>query len=108
MPSRRTRSITAKVTNEEYARLEVLAGTQKISTWAHDVLLRAAQPDPTDRAVLAELVALRTILVNLHFAIANGQRMTAEQMQTLIDRADQDKWSKARERLAAVTAGAVA
>src|SRR5258706_16169149 len=98
MPSRRQPSITANVTNEEYARLEVLAGTQKISTWAHDVLLRTAQPDPTDRAVLAELVALRTILVNLHFAIANGQRMTVEQMQTLIDRADQDKWSKAGER----------
>jgi hypothetical protein len=48
---------------------------------------------------MAELVALRAILLNVLFKQANGQTLTAEEMQRLIDRADSDKLRKARERL---------
>jgi hypothetical protein len=48
MPSLRTKSISTKVTDEEYAQFEALAGEQ---------------------TVLAEVLALRTILLNTHFAI---------------------------------------
>jgi hypothetical protein len=44
-------------------------------------------------------VALREILLNVMFKLANGQTLTAEEMQRLIDRADSDKLRKARERL---------
>ena len=104
----RTKSISTKVTADEFAQFAALTGPLSMSEWVRSVLLRAAQPDPTDRAVLAELVALRSILVNLHFALANGHGVTVEQMQTLIDRADQDRWTKANERLAAVAGGAKA
>jgi hypothetical protein len=40
MPSLRTKSISTKVTDEEYAQMEALAGGQTISEWARDVLLR--------------------------------------------------------------------
>ena len=40
-------------------------------------------------AVMAEVAALRTILLNVLFRQANGE--TAEQMQTLIERADAAK-----------------
>jgi hypothetical protein len=50
-------------------------------------------------ALMAEVVALRAILLNVMFKLANGQPMTAEEMQRLIDRADSDKLRKARERL---------
>lgn len=49
---------------------------------------------------MAELVALRAILLNVLFKLVNGQTLTAEEMQRLIDRADSDKVRKARERLA--------
>src|SRR5947207_12874607 len=98
MPSERSKSISTKVTEREYARLAELASPQTVSEWARGVLLRAVEPDPTDHAVLAELIALRTVLVNLHFAMANGHGLSVEQMQTLIDRADQEKWTKASER----------
>jgi hypothetical protein len=45
------------------------------------------------------LLALRAILLNVLFRQANGQTLTAEEMQGLIDRADSDKVRKARERL---------
>ena len=52
------------------------------------------------QALMAELVALRAILLNVLFKLANGEKPTAEEMQRLIDRADSDKLKKARERLA--------
>ena len=50
-------------------------------------------------ALMAKLVALRAILLNVLFKQSNGERLTAEEMQRLIDRADSDKLRKARERL---------
>jgi len=105
MPNLRTHSVSTKVTQEEYTQLEERAGAQILSEWVREMLLRGGRPDPTDQAVLAEIVALRTILLNLHFTIANGHTVTAEEMQALIHRADQDKWRKAQERLAAAIGG---
>ena len=52
------------------------------------------------QALMAELVALRAILLNVVYKLGNGEKLTAEEMQRLIDRADSDKLKKARERLA--------
>ena len=54
-----------------------------------------------DATVLAELLALRAILLNLHFHLCSGTPVTAETMQRLIERADQDKRRQAEARLAA-------
>jgi hypothetical protein len=106
MPSLRTKSISTKVTDEEYAQFEALAGEQTISEWARDVLLKATKPNASEQTVvLAEVLALRTILLNIHFAVSQGQTLTAEEMQQLIERADQNKLSKARQRLAEAATG---
>jgi hypothetical protein len=107
MPSLRTKSISTKVTDDEYAQFEVLAGEQTISEWVRDVLLKAAKPNAAEQTVLAEVLALRTILLNVHFAISQGQTLTAEKMQQLIERADQNKLSKAQQRLAKAATGGV-
>jgi hypothetical protein len=100
----RTRSVGTKVTEEEYGELEACASEQgvSISEWCRSVLLeRAAGDRPTkgDETMLAEVLALRMILLNLHFAVARGETITADGMQAIIDRADQAKTSKAAERL---------
>ena len=100
MSSLRTKSISTKVTDEVYAQFEASAGEQTISGWARDVLLKATKPNAGEQTVLAEVLALRTILLNIHFAVSQGRTLTAEEMQQLIERADQNKLSKARERLA--------
>ncbi len=107
MPSLRTKSISTKVTDEEYAQFEGLAGEQTISEWAREVLLKATKPNAGEQTMLAEVLALRTILLNVHFAVSQGQTLTAEEMQQLITRADQDKLRKARQRLAEATTGGV-
>ena len=105
MPSLRTKSVSTKVTDEEYAQLEALAGEQTISEWARDVLLKATKPNASEQTILAEVLALRTILLNVHFAVSQGQTLTADDMRQLIGRADQSKLSKAQERLAEATTG---
>ncbi len=105
MPSLRTKSVSTKVTDEEYAQFEALAGEQTISEWARDVLLKATKLNGGEQTVLAEVLALRTILLNLHLAVSQGQTLTAEEMQQLIERADQNKLSKARQRLAEAATG---
>jgi hypothetical protein len=52
----------------------------------------------TDQVEHAELLAIRTIVVNLHFALARGETLGAEGFQRLTDRADQDNFVKAQTR----------
>jgi hypothetical protein len=63
--------------------------------------LKATDASPADSIVLAELLALRTILLNLHFHLGSGTPVAAETMQRLIERADQDKYQQAEARLTA-------
>ena len=59
MATPRTKSLSTKVTEAEYALVQALAGTQTVSEWARAVLLKAAQPDPIPLVVLAEMIAVR-------------------------------------------------
>ena len=103
MHTPRTKSISTKVTEEEYAQLEALAGAQTISEWAREVLLRASKPSPSDQTIVAELLALRMILMNVLFSIANREPLTSEDMEDMIHRADASKLAKALDRLTTPT-----
>jgi hypothetical protein len=93
-PPLRTKSLGTKVSDAEYAQLEALASArgQTISEFIRSVLLEEiAAPDrdgSTEQVLLAEVVGLRTILLNLFFKLANGERITAEEMRGIIERAD--------------------
>ena len=99
MATLRTKSVSTKVTEEEYAKFEALAGERTISEWARDVLSRAANPKTCEQTILAEVLALRTALLNLFFKVASAERITADEMQQLIERADADKLKKALSRI---------
>ena len=100
MPTPRTRSVSTKVTEAEYQQFARLAGEQTISTWVRAVILKAIERDPIQVRLLAEILATRTILLNLHFATANGEECPVADMQRLIDRADSEKFEKAEQALA--------
>jgi len=100
MRVKRTKGPCAKFTHAEYAALEALAGGQPFGAWAREQLLAISARRSTEETVLSEILALRTIVVNLQFAHLRGEGLTAEDVQRLIDRADHDKVRKARARLA--------
>jgi hypothetical protein len=107
--SLRTKCIGTKVSEEQYAQLQRAAQTEgkTLSEWCRGVMLSSANGRPSKatetggdgHALMAELVALRAILLNVLFKLAKGEPVTAEEMQRLIDRADSDKLRKAKERL---------
>ena len=118
-PALRTKSIGFKVSEEEYAQLDAAAQTsgRSLGEWCREVLLASGQESKSagpagaeaqavfSSAIMAELVALRTILLNVLFKQTNGESLTAEEMQAIIDRADAGKIRKARERLAQAHSG---
>jgi hypothetical protein len=103
MPRPRSKSISTKVTEEEYAQFVALAGDQTISEWTRDALLKAAKPSPAEQTIVAELLALRTILMNILFSIANREQLTSTAMDDIIKHADAGKLAKALERLTRAT-----
>jgi hypothetical protein len=105
MASRRTKSISAKVTESEYARLVAEAGELTISEWLRSVALEAPamrRRELEASALLAELIALRTIVLNLQAALIRGDPVTLEDVLQLVARADRDKAGRAHERLTAM------
>jgi hypothetical protein len=78
--------------------VSALAGGQPMSEWVRAALLHAAAHEAkADSVVLAELLALRTTLLNLHFHICSGGTVTAETDARLIERADQEDADRPRQ-----------
>jgi hypothetical protein len=99
-----TKSVGTKVSEAELALLEARAKSTglTLSTWVRRSLLATPVEAMSNvgEVALAEVLALRTILINLIFSVSQGKPVTAESTQALIDRTDADKMMRAMERLA--------
>jgi hypothetical protein len=105
--SRRRRSISAKVTDDEYTQIVASANPKTVSEWARAILVHASAPVDIEFLLLAEFLALRTIVLNLHFALAEGGRNPSlEAMKALIDRADAERLDRAQRRIGELGAAA--
>jgi hypothetical protein len=104
-PPLRTKSVGTKVSEAEFALLEERArgAGMRLGEWVREALLSApAESGPDSGEVaLAEVLALRSLLLNLHFRSAT---IPESEMRGLIERADGSKLERARERLAAARA----
>jgi len=108
MPTLRTRTVSTKVTEDDYALFAQLAGELSVGEWVREVLLKAVLSEraaEAHRTILGEVLALRKILLNLQFSVAAGEPVTRERMLAWIEEADSDKGEKARARLTAGTVG---
>jgi hypothetical protein len=100
----RTRSIGVRVAEADFVRLQALADAEgrPLGEWCREVLLATVErqkPTPAEQTVVSEVLALRTILLNLVFSLAKGDVLTEEKMTALIERADAEKLNKAMQRL---------
>jgi hypothetical protein len=107
-PPLRTKSVGTKVSEAEFALLEERArgAGMRLAEWVREALLSApveSGPDSGEVA-LGEILALRSLLLNLHFRAAKGEPVAESEMRGLIERADGTKIERARERMAAVRA----
>ena len=74
MPDLRVRTVGTRVCEEEYQALEKLASArgQTLSEWTRQIVLAQLNPtiaSSTEETVIAEVLALRTILLNALFRI---------------------------------------
>jgi hypothetical protein len=102
----RNRTVGCKMTDSEYERLSAVVESEgmTLGEWCREVLLERAdgrKPSVIEETLLAETLALRTILLNAFYKLAQGEKLTAEELQAIIERADASKVQKAIERLAA-------
>ncbi|MGH9596078.1 MAG: plasmid mobilization protein, partial [Edaphobacter sp.] len=111
-PPLRTKSVGTKVSEAEFALLEERArgAGMRLAEWVREALL-AAPVEPgagsgvdSGEVALGEILALRSLLLNLHFRAAKGEPVAEAEMRGLIERADGTKIERARERMAAVRA----
>ena len=103
MPALRTRTIGIKVTEDEQERLEGQAEARGLtmSDWGREVLLAELErgETPSAETVLAEVLAVRMLLLNTINRLLRGEGMTNDEMRQLIERVDQDKYRKLAERV---------
>ena len=105
----RTRSVGTKVTEAEYGRLEELAGgtSMSLSECVRSILQERLEQEGAakrEEMLLAELLALRTILVNLLLASAKKEATSAAELRAMIERVDAGKWERARQAVARLRA----
>src|SRR5260370_38901145 len=106
-PLSRPASVETMLGKGRYAELEAAAADKQlsISEWSRQALQAAAnvvQGSPAEKAILAEVIALRTIVANLIYAFTSEGKVAAEQMRAFIDRADGTKGKRATEILSQI------
>src|SRR5438034_11400789 len=107
MPRVRTRTVSTKVSEDDYALLKQLAGDLSVGEWVREVLLKAVLAERTaeaHRTILGELLARRKILLNLQFTVAAGEAVTRDRMLAWLEGADAGQGETGRAGRAAVSA----
>jgi hypothetical protein len=92
----RSKSVGTKVSDDEYVQIKAQAAAQELtlSEWCREVLLatvKSGQRVPGSSDVLAEVQALRAIVLNLFYASLRGEAITEQRMQQIVQWADEHK-----------------
>ncbi len=100
----RVKSIATRLTEVELSEVEAAASKagKKVSEWLRDTALahiRAPREEQTDRILLAEIMGMRSLMLNL-FAKASQGPLSADDLRKMSAYADSIKEQKAREFLA--------
>jgi len=109
----RNRTVGSKVTESEYEQLVAVAEREGLTLgeWCREVLLTQAnangpkKPSAIEQTLLAEFVALRMILLNALCKLGQKKEVTEQEFQGLVERADQERFQRAQERLVEAVAG---
>jgi hypothetical protein len=100
----RAKSIATRITETEFAEIESAASAEgkKVAEWLREAALaqaRGRRAGETDPVLLAELMAVRNLLVNL-FASASKGPLSDESIRKMTAYADSIKLQKAEKFLA--------
>lgn len=94
-------NVTARVSATEAERIKAAAAAAglTVSDWVRRTMLEAMDCPPWARLLLAEFLALRSVLVDLQAAGIQGTKPSTEHLKAVLDVADQRKFAQADGRL---------
>jgi len=102
----RARSIATRLTETEFGEVEAAAAAagKKVAEWLRDAALshahaRAGQEEQTDPILLAEIIGMRSLMLNL-FARASEGPLTTEDLRKMSAYSDSIKEQRAQEYMA--------
>jgi hypothetical protein len=100
----RAKSIATRLTETEFSEVEAAAAEagKKVAEWLREAALdhaRAGQEEQTDPILLAEIMGMRTLMLNL-FARASEGPLTTEDLRKMSAYSDSIKEQKAKEFMA--------
>jgi hypothetical protein len=107
-PPRRSRSIVRTMTvggkftvleYEQFSRMAAEKG-QLLGEWAREILLREIEDRHREFDLLCEIVGLQLLLMNVLAPLARGERIGAEQFQSIVKSVQAAKTKAAEEMLA--------
>jgi hypothetical protein len=104
----RSKSIATRLTETEFSEVETAANSsgKKVAEWLREAALtqaRTGEKAPTDPVLLAEILALRDLVLNL-FAVASKGPLSDETLRKISAYADSIKGQKTEELLAKIRA----
>jgi hypothetical protein len=100
----RNRTVSTKLAELEFADAERAAAArgQWLSEWVRDVIVREVRIESEERIAehaFTELVGLQLLLMNVLQPLLQGQKISAEQFQNLVEQIQATKQNKAQELL---------
>lgn len=102
MRTNRTRSVTVRVTEAQYdamADAAMKAGAESVSAWAYTSMLGGLGRRPVEDVLLAEILALRVVLLNVVRKLAGGDASASALVEQAVALADAEKHERARQAL---------
>lgn len=97
----KSKSIGTKLTTAQHQAVESEACAHGLGTseYVRTILLSQVEGDQEIHWLMAEVVGFRLIMVNLIYSLARNERLTADAMRELLERADNDKAKRVQEIL---------
>jgi hypothetical protein len=98
---RRGVTLSTKLTLEEMELIAVAAESdgRALGEWAREVLLRELKKDHWGFDLICEVVGLQLLLMNVLAPLARGERVSAEQFQSIVRSVQSTKVKAAQEML---------
>lgn len=98
---RRAVTLSTKLTPQEMELMETASKNdgRALGEWVRDVLLREVKGEGSDFDLLCEVVGLQLLLMNVLAPLARGERITAEQFQSIVRSVQTTKVKAAEEML---------
>ena len=97
----RNKTVSTKLTESECVDAERAAAArgQWLSEWVRDVIVRELKDQRADFDLICEIVGLQLLLMNVLAPLARGEKITADQFQTIVKSVQATKLKAAEEML---------